>query len=211
MKIVMLGDSITDAGKNSERGSTLPVGQSYVMLLNAELSCKYPQKLIFDNQGISGNRIVDVYARIKADCWNKQPDVVSILIGVNDVWHEVGNLNGVDQKRFYRVYKMLVEDTKERYPGCKFILMEPFVLKARATEENWDYFKAEIAGRGKAVSKIAEETGSVYVPLQQVFDKACSIAPADYWLADGVHPTPAGHHLIAEAWKNAFESKIFLK
>ena len=209
MKILFQGDSITDVGRNTNNGSMLSMGQGYPLLVTGRLSADYPGRFTFQNRGISGNRIVDVYARIKADCWNLEPDVLSILIGVNDVWHEVGsNHNGVDEKRFYNVYKMLVADTLERFPDMKMILMEPFVLKAGATEGEWDYFDTETKKRAAVVRRIADEFGQTFLPLQEMFDEAAKICPANYWLADGVHPTPAGHQMIADKWLAAFKKEI---
>ena len=85
MKILFLGDSITDVGRNTTNGSLVSIGQGYPLLVDACLSVKYPGEYAFENLGVSGNRIVDVYARIKIDCWNHGPDLVSVLIGVNDV------------------------------------------------------------------------------------------------------------------------------
>ena len=206
MKILFLGDSITDVGRNTTNGSLISIGQGYPLLVDACLSVKYPGEYSFENLGISGNRIVDVYARIKADCWNHAPDLVSVLIGVNDVWHEVARQNGVDADRFYNVYRMLVTDTKKALPESrKMILMEPFVLRSSATEAAWDYFRGETEKRADAVRRIAEETGQVFLPLQAMFDEATKIMPASYWLGDGVHPTPAGHRLITDAWVKTFE------
>jgi len=210
MKILFQGDSITDTGRNTERGSLLNIGQGYAMLCAATLGAKYPSKFEFKNLGISGNRIVDVYARIKADAWNHEPDVISILIGVNDVWHELGGKNGVEADRFYRVYKMLVTDTMAALPGIRMILMEPFVLNCGAAADNWDYFSRETALRADAVRAIAEECGQIFLPLQEMFNEACTLAPAAYWIGDGVHPTVAGHKLIADAWMRTFEEKILI-
>lgn len=208
MKILFQGDSITDVGRNTTNGSTVSIGQGYPMLISAALGVKYPGKLEFTNLGISGNRIVDVYARIKADAWNHNPDVFSILIGVNDVWHELGWQNGVDAKRFYNVYRMLVADTMERFPAIKMILMEPFVLRASATDAKWEEFRTETGLRAEAVARIADEFHQPFLPLQKMLDDACEICPAPYWLPDGVHPSPAGHQLIANAWIDTFEKKI---
>ena len=209
MKILFLGDSITDVGRNTNNGSLISIGQGYPLLVDACLSVKYPGEYTFENLGISGNRIVDVYARIKADCWNRKPDLVSILIGVNDVWHEFGGHNGVEADRFYNVYRMLVTDTKRALPESrKMILMEPFVLKASATEGAWDAFRSETEKRAEAVRRIAGETGQIFLPLQAMFDEAAQKMPASYWLGDGVHPTPAGHGLIADAWVKCFEENF---
>lgn len=208
MKILFQGDSITDVGRNSNAGSLISIGQGYALLIDAELSVKYPGKFEFMNYGISGNRVVDVYARIKRDCWNPEPDVISVLLGVNDIWHEVEGHNGVETNRFYNVYKMLVQDTMEKLPGVKMILMEPFVLPGAATEENLAAFQTGVAERGEAVRTIAGETKQFFLPLQNIFDEAVKVCPASYWLGDGVHPTPAGHKLIADAWLKLFEEKI---
>ena len=206
MKILFQGDSITDVGRNTNNGSLISIGQGYPCLITARLGADEPGKYEFVNRGISGNRIVDVYARIKADCWNLEPDLLSVLIGVNDVWHEFGGRNGVEANRFYNVYRMLVSDTQERLPGIRMILMEPFVLKASATEGAWDLFRSETEKRAEAVKRIAEECGVTFLPLQEMFDRAAEIAPASYWLGDGVHPTPAGHQLIADTWIRTFRA-----
>ncbi len=206
MKILFQGDSITDVGRNTNSGSLLSIGQGYPCLIASRLGADEPGRYEFINRGISGNRIVDVYARIKADCWNLEPDLLSVLIGVNDVWHEFAVKNGVEADRFYNVYKMLVSDTKERLPGIRLVLMEPFVLKASATEGAWEAFRTETEKRAAAVKRIAQECGAVFLPLQAMFDEAAETMPASYWLGDGVHPTPAGHQLIADAWLRAFRT-----
>ena len=209
MKVLFLGDSITDTGRNTNNGSLLSIGQGYALIASAKLSVKYPGKFEFVNLGVSGNRIVDVYARIKADCWNLQPDVISILIGVNDVWHEFGaGKNGVDAERFYNVYKMLIEDTMKKLPGVRFLLMEPFCLKGSGTENYLEEFKSEVSLRAQAVRRLADEFNIPFVSLQEMFENACEICPAEYWLGDGVHPAIAGHQLIADEWLKAFEAKI---
>lgn len=207
--ILFQGDSITDCGRNTSNGSTLSIGQGYAMLVCAELGYKYPQEYAFENRGISGNRIVDLYSRIKADAWNLNPDIFSILLGVNDVWHEFGAQNGVDAERYEKMYRTIVEETLKRFPDIKMMILEPFVLKASATEEMWDEFKSEVALRAAAAKRVAEEYNLIFIPLQEKFDAAAKKTnDASYWLADGVHPTPAGHKLIADAWIEAFNKYI---
>lgn len=208
MKILFQGDSITDVGRNTERGSQCSIGQGYALMVCGELGARFPGSYTFENRGVSGNRIVDIYSRIKIDCWNLEPDVISLLIGVNDVWHEVGGQNGVEAPRFERVYRMLIEDTKERLPNVKLMLMEPFVLKGEATEGNWDFFRTEVAKRADIVRKLSEEYRLSFVPLQKKLDEACKCCPAEYWVPDGVHPSPAGHRLIADAWLDVFNKDV---
>lgn len=201
--ILFQGDSITDCGRNREDISSLGVG--YPLLVSASLSFDYPGEYTFINKGISGNRIVDVYARIKADILNLKPDVMSILIGVNDVWHEIGYNNGVDAEKFYKIYSMLIEEIKAELPDLKIMIMEPYVAEGRATMDNIDTFRKEVAKRAEMSKKIADKYNLKFIPLQEKFDNAFKTAPADYWLADGVHPKFTGHELIKREWIKAFK------
>ena len=164
-----------------------------------------PQKYEIINRGISGNRVVDLYARIKGDVWNQKPDVLSILIGVNDVWHDfTENPNGVDLTRWEKVYRMLIEDTQEKLPNVKIMMLEPFVLHGRATDFNDRYEDFQQVKR-YAAKELAKEYGLTFVPLQEKFDEAAEKYGEQYYLYDGVHPDVAGAALIAEEWLKAFE------
>jgi len=209
MKIVFYGDSITDMDRNREKNSSSPFafGSGYPFLINSRLSEENPQKHILINNGISGNRVVDLYARIKADVWNLQPDVLSILIGINDIWHELYGENGVDIKRFERVYRTIIEETKERLPNIKIMLLEPFVLKASATAEKYEGF-LEVKEYSKVVKKLADEYNLTFVPLQYKFDELSEKYGVETYLYDGVHPSIAGSTLIANEWLKAFKEKV---
>ena len=208
MKILFYGDSITDMGRSRDTdGNAFGYGVGYVNGVVSTLKFENPEKYEFINRGISGNRVVDLYARIKADVWNHEPDVVSILIGVNDVWHEIFGGNGVEIDRFERVYRMLIEDTKKRLPNVKFILCEPFVLLGSATEEKYQEF-CEVKKYAAVVKKLAEEYGAAFVALQAKFDEAAEKHGPVHYLYDGVHPDLAGGKLIAEEWLKAFRAEI---
>lgn len=200
--ILFQGDSITDAGRN--RDLPFDMGKGYPNLVSAHIGFENPGEYEFINRGISGNRIVDLYARMKIDLINLKPDIMSILIGVNDVWHEVARQNGVAPKKYKKIYSMLIEEVKEALPDIKIMILEPFVLEGSATAENMDKF-AEVKEMAKAAKEIAEEHNLVFVPLQDKFDAATKLAPPEYWLGDGVHPTPKGHELIKREWLKAFE------
>ncbi len=201
MKILFQGDSITDAGRVKD--DITSAGMGYPLLVKSELG--YDDVSIeFVNKGISGNRIVDLYARIKADILTVKPDYMSILIGVNDVWHEMYN-NGVDAEKFYKIYDMLIEEIKAELPNTTIVIFEPFVLKGAATEEYWDMFYTEVPKRAEKARLIAEKYGLKFVSLQDKFDEAAKKAPNDYWLYDGVHPTPMGHQVIKNEWIKAFK------
>ena len=205
MRILFQGDSITDAGRSWENDANL--GRGYPLLVEAELGFAEPNQHIFINKGISGNRIVDLYARIKRDIINYKPDLMSILIGVNDVWHEVGdNPNGVDADKFFKIYSMLIEEIKEALPNIKIMILEPFVLEGGATSEHWDYFKSEAAKRAEMARKIAKKFSLPFIPLQEGFNELAKCAPNEYWLGDGVHPTSKGHEFIKNQWLKAYKA-----
>ena len=208
--ILFQGDSITDCGRNRMENSSM--GDGYAHMIKAQMGSENPGEYEFLNRGVSGNRIVDVYARIKYDIINIKPDYLSLLIGVNDVWHELGGKhNGVDAKKFEKIYEMLVDEILEALPDTKIMILEPFVLEGTATcatemePGRWDYFRNEVPLRAAAAKRIADKYGFPYVSLQDVFDQVCNQAPASYWLRDGVHPTPMGHWLIKNEWMKAFK------
>lgn len=204
-KILFMGDSITDAERTTtDCGQGLGCG--YARLVSAHLGYKYPGEYEFLNRGINGNRIVDLYARIKVDCINHAPDYMSILIGVNDVWHEVDEVhNGVDEDKFFRIYDMYISEIKEALPDIKIMILLPFVLKGEATEEHLEYFKTEVPKRAKMARKLAEKYNLPVIELQSGFDALCEKAEPSYWLYDGVHPTYAGHEYIKSKWLECFE------
>ncbi|MBP3337043.1 MAG: SGNH/GDSL hydrolase family protein [Clostridia bacterium] len=203
-KILFQGDSITDALRSRELDRYM--GGGYATLVAAQLGHDRPNEFEFINRGISGNRITNLISRIKEDFINLKPDYLSILIGINDVWHEVSRNNGVSSEKYERYYNFLIEDIKEALPEIKIMILEPFVLKGTATEENWEYFETETKKRAEAAKRVAQKNSLVFVPLWDKFIKALEKAPASYWLADGVHPTAAGHEIIKREWLSTFES-----
>ena len=201
---VFQGDSITDAGHN--RGEDNYRGNGYPTLVAARMGLSHPGEYRFLNRGVSGDRIVDINSRIKADLINLQPDLVSILICINDVWHEIGSRNGVDNDKYFRTYCDILEEVRRMCPGVKIFILEPFVLKASATEAKWDIFYRETRLRAASAKKAAEQFGCVFIPLQEKFEALCEKAEPSYWLHDGVHPTAMGHQVIADALIAAVEA-----
>lgn len=210
MKLLFLGDSITDMRRDCNDAMPYCFGSGFVFLLEAALSGRYPKRFEIINRGISGNRIVDVYQRIKADCWNLVPDVVTIMVGVNDVYHELKYGNGVDRMRFERFYDMMIEDTQKILTKAKIMIMGSFVLEGVETAERFAEFR-EIAAYADIARRAAQKHGCAYVSLQEHFDAAAEAHSADYYLFDGIHPTVAGAAIIAEQWLNVFEKEILLE
>lgn len=208
MKILFFGDSITDMGRNKELPDGIwTYGSGYPIFVASSLYRENPVKYQVVNRGISGDRVVDLYARVKCDVWNLRPDVLSILIGVNDVWHEISGGNGVELNRFEKVYDMLLADTVAKLPDTKIVLCEPFILKGTQTTGNFDRFQ-DVYDYAKAVKKLSEKYGAYFLPLQEVFDKAAAKFGAEHYLYDGVHPMVAGATLIADEWIKLFKDKI---
>ena len=202
-RILVQGDSITDCGRS--RGDDSYKGNGYVANVMGKLYCDYPGEYEIFNRGINGDRIPNVYARIKADIINLKPDYMSILIGVNDVWHEIGWKDGVSAEKFEKLYDMLISEVLEELPNLKIMILGPYVTKGTSTEAEWDRFSSEVAKRSDVAKKIAEKYGLVFVPLQSKFDQMIAIHPEPYWTREGVHPTECGHELIAREWLKAFE------
>ncbi len=211
MKILFFGDSITDAGRNYERQG-LPfnpggLGTGYVGVVASELSGKNPDKYQVINTGISGHRSVDLYARIKKDCWNYEPDVLSIYVGVNEVWHEIFVKNGVEIDRFEKVYRMMIEDTLKQLPNIKIMLVAPFVRNGAATESHYEEF-LYVKEYAKVVKKLAEEYKFPLVELQDKIDAYAEKYGDECTLLDGVHPALGGARVIADAWLKVFREKV---
>lgn len=201
-KILFQGDSITDCGRNKE--NDINKGNGYPNLIAARMGFEHPGKYEFINRGISGNRVTDLYARIKRDVLNLNPDYISILIGVNDVWHEFERQDGVDENKFEKVYDMLIVEIKESLPKTKIMILEPFVTQSTATENNWEVFSKEVVKRADASRRVAEKNNLIFVPLQKKFDEMLSVNAEPYWTLEGIHPTSPGHELIAREWMTGF-------
>lgn len=204
-KFLFQGDSITDAGR--ARDWDLSLGSGYSTVVAATLGTEFPGEYEFINRAISGNRIVDLYARIKTDIINLKPDALSILIGINDVWHEVNHQNGVSAEKYEKIYDMLIEEILEALPDIKIYILEPFVTHGKAADENWDYFYSETLKRAQGAKRVAEKYNLVFIPLQDKFNAAQQVADCTYWTAEGVHPSAMGHGIIANALVKAIQNK----
>lgn len=200
--VLFQGDSITDCGRSRDAGAVNgALGDGYAAYIAARLLAARPADgLRFLNRGISGNRIVDLYARIKADAINLNPTVLSVLIGVNDTWHEFGGQNGVAVPKYERVYRDYLSEVREALPKIRLVLCEPFVLGCGVVTADW---VAEMNLRRAVTRKLAKEFKAVFVPFQAMFDKAVKEAPPAFWAGDGVHPTLAGHERMAAEWIKA--------
>lgn len=202
--ILFQGDSITDWGRDHNKSMANDfgaLGSGYVLLTASSLLREYATKnLQIYNKGISGNKVFQLSDRWDTDALNLKPNILSIMIGVNDYWHTItsGYKGTIDTYR--GDYRKLLDRTQKALPGVKLIIGEPYAMKdVKAVDATW--YPAFDTYR-QASRDIAAEFGATFIPYQTVMDEALKLAPATYWSIDGVHPSPAGAALMAYAWQN---------
>lgn len=204
--ILFQGDSITDAGRDygSNTCNTVQqMGSGYSLFTAAQIlvsQAKYQPK-IYD-RGISGNKVFQLRDRWELDCIAFQPDVVSILIGVNDFWHTLSSGYKGTVEIYENDLRNLLKYTKEKLPNVQIVLCEPFCLKGGSAIDESRWFP-DFEGYRKSARKLADEFKTVFVPFQSGFDEAMKVAPARYWSNDGVHPDLPGRQLMADMWMEA--------
>ena len=199
--ILFQGDSITDAGrdrKNQEANNPKALGDGYPLLIASELLLNPAKPKIF-NRGISGNKVPDLQARWQQDCVDLKPDVLSILIGVNDIWHKLNGKYTGTVEDYETGYRQLLKETASKLPETRIVVCEPFVLRVGAVNDKWF---PEFDERRAVAAKLAKELNLTFVPFQSMFDAAAKTYGADYLAPDGVHPSLAGHSLMAKTWLN---------
>jgi len=204
--ILFQGDSITDAGRARDIAQpNAGLGTGYAFLAASRLLASRPaDDLRFLNRANSGNRIVDLYARWREDALNLRPNLISILIGINDTWHEFTRQAGVALPKFERLYRQLLTETREALPEVRLVLCEPFALPCGVVTREW---MPDVEARQAVTRKLATEFSATHVEFQKLFDRAQAHAPAAYWAADGVHPTHAGHQRMADEWLSALGAR----
>jgi lysophospholipase L1-like esterase len=195
-KLLLIGDSITDAGRFDDKEH---LGNGYVRLICDYLYARDPANApLVVNQGISGHRVTDLAARWDNDVLAEKPDVLSIKIGINDVWHGLaGGAGGIPIDRYTAVYADLLTQVKNKLPRCQLVLCEPSVIWPPAPADG----NAALQPYVKAVADLAKRFNAAsLVPLHSAFEKARAARPDIVWAPDGVHPSSAGHMLIARTW-----------
>jgi len=199
--IVFYGDSITDCGRDygAPAGEESGWGHGYAQMVSAWLSAqKAEMNLVFSNKGISGNRIYDLEARLESDVLSLRPDLVSILIGINDVWREFDSGVSSPLDEFRSSYRRILERIVGA--GCELILLDPFLLHIRPEFEAW---LPVLNPKIEVVRELAQEFSATHIRLDDSFQAASKKRVPEFWAADAVHPTLAGHALIAQSWIEA--------
>lgn len=194
-RILFQGDSITDGNRGRNQDPNHIMGHGYAFIIAARYGSQYPErKLTFMNRGVSGNTVADLSKRWEKDTLTLKPDILSILIGINDLGR------GITAEAYEEAYDKLLAETMKALPGVRLVLCEPFALPVGKYRADWERHRAELARRQAVVARLAEKHHATLVRLQKVFDNATTRAPAEYWIWDGVHPTYSGHQLMADEW-----------
>lgn len=200
MKILFQGDSITDASR--DRSDYHHLGYGYPKYAAAKLKAKMPATdFEFIDLGISGHKVEDLKNRWQEDCVDIAPDLMSILIGVNDTWHHAGDKSWIPNVVFEADYRYLLEEAK-KIPGIKIIMMEPFLLPA----EDKEFFREDLDPKIQIIRKLAREYADAFIPLDGLL-AARSITIEDKASmsmgGDGVHPSEATADYIGGLWAEA--------
>ena len=196
--VLFQGDSITDADRNREDPDDLGLG--YPALVAALFTARYPGRRVrWLNRGISGHRTGDLRARWDADCLGLRPTWVSILIGINDTWRRYSEHDPTPTEVYEANYRALLEPIRDHL-GARLVMVEPFLLPTPPDRIAW---REDLDPKIAVVRRLAVEFNAIYIPMDGLFAAAADDRPAEDWLPDGVHPTPAGHALIANAWLRA--------
>lgn len=204
--VLFIGDSVTDCGRNREVSEDL--GSGYVKYAADWYAAKYPEaRITFYNRGISGDRLETLTERWETDCLRLKPDWITLLIGVNHTVHRFKRDLPTSTEQFEHLYRNLLEQTVQA-SAARLILMSPFVLPVEHSEtpsyvpmkDRWAEWRADLDPKIAVVQRLAEEFQAEFVPLDERFTRAAEARDPQFWLPDGVHPSGAGHALIAQAW-----------
>jgi lysophospholipase L1-like esterase len=189
-RILFQGDSITDGNRGRSLDPNHILGHGYAFIIAARHGAAFPErKLDFFNRGVSGNTVLELDKRWAKDTLALKPDLLSVMIGVND------NSHGVPLEAYETTYDKILSEARAQNPKLKLVLMEPFVRHpGKPVPEG-------IVARQAIVAKLAQKHGAALVRLQKLFDDAASKTADDYWVWDSVHPTYRGHQLMADEWE----------
>lgn len=201
LTILFQGDSITDGNRGRSNDPNHILGHGFAFAVASKLGSEYPErKLTFINKGVSGDTVEAVHARWKTDAIELAPDVISILIGVNDAHHRIRSGKVSESSSFEQDLKRLVKITVQSLPNVKLVLAEPFILPVGMVKEDLDRWTNEIKMIQESVASVSKEYDCIHLRFQNVFNDALKRAPAEYWIWDGIHPTVSGHGLMAKEW-----------
>ena len=205
MKILFQGDSVTDAGR--DRSNPADMGEGYPKFASAMIQDSYSDDSFeFVNLGIGGNRTEHLVARLESDFIAIQPDIVSIMIGINDVWHHYSHGIETTDEQFEQNYRAVLDAIKSR-TKARILMIQPFLLET--VDPAKQFLCEELSRKQAIIQKLADEYADAYLPLDEILHQEVDVKPSEY-SADGVHPTPDGACRIGEAYLGAIAPLIEL-
>ncbi len=203
------GDSITDGNRTRNNDWNHVMGHGYQYIIASKLWFDFPAKgFHFFNRGISGNKVMDLAARWQTDTIVLKPNLLSILVGINDMDALLQGDTNFTAIQYEQTYRLLLKQTKQALPDIQLVLCEPFILPVGKVKERWNEYAEEIEKHRQIVKRLSVEFNAIFVEFQKAFNKALSKAPAEYWIWDGIHPMPAGHELMAGEWMAQVRKKL---
>ncbi|MGD9928389.1 MAG: SGNH/GDSL hydrolase family protein [Mangrovibacterium sp.] len=214
LRFLFQGDSITDGNRGRNDDPNHILGHGYCFAVSSRIGADFPQYgFQFINRGISGNTLSDLEKRWQTDTLDLKPDVLSLLVGINDVNALVDNReNSLDAQAFESTYRQLLTSSREQNPNLLIVLGLPFFVASGWRKDQYEKWHPLTIERAEIVKQIATSFDAVWIDYPAVFEKAQQRAPIDYWIWDGVHPTAFGHELMAREWIKQVSSRLgFLK
>lgn len=205
------GDSITDGNRGRSADPNHIMGHGYAFSVASRIGADFAEsRHSFYNRGISGNRVTDLKDRWQTDALDIKPDVLSILVGINDASMLInkGEVENSAFDLFETTYRDILSQSKKQNPDMLFVLCLPFVYPVSRVKDNWKSYSDTLASLTARIKKLASEFNAVLVDFPMVFDKAIKRAPAGYWIWDGIHPTVPGHELMAREWIKRVSSRL---
>ena len=205
--VLFQGDSITDMGRGRTEDPNHLMGHGYAFIIAAMEAARFPERgVTFFNRGVSGNTVADLAARWQTDALDLKPDVLSVLVGVNDLNHRLRAGEAFSAADYETAYDKLLAAARESRPHSKIILGEPFLAPGKETVNQFQARVVAMEEMREVILRLAEKYHAAVVHYQRMFDDAAGRAPADYWIWDGVHPTFAAHQLMADEWRRAYRA-----
>lgn len=207
------GDSITDGNRTRNDDWNHVMGHGYQYIIAARLWYEFPDKrFLFFNRGISGNKVPDLADRWQKDAIDLKPNVLSILIGINDIIAFINGNKKFSAQQYEDAYSAVLQQTRQALPNVQLVLCQPFILAVGKVTEKWKEYSVEIEKRQEIVRRLSTDHDGILVDFQKSFNKAVLRGPAEYWIWDGLHPMPAGHELMAREWMQQAGKKLkFIK
>ncbi len=233
-KVLFIGDSITDgnwgnpkkwnadSAERNQQDMNHIFGHGYMSLCATHFQSKYPEKeYLFYNRGISGNTLLDLEKRWKEDALDVQPDILSILIGTNDIdrflrKHRDNPAATFDFEGWEAQYRSLLNQSRQANPNLKIVIGAPFVANTGKMKATTDFARRDSLIRTCAdvAKRIAKDYNAIFLPFHEMFDRIHDDVPTSqetYWIWDGIHPTPAAHQRMADLWIKTINKRKWLK